>query len=244
MRITRPHLARYLLACAALGTGMCWALAMPAHTRQGINFNVSTHQIPLYVKAVAFLHRHYQYGLLAREIADGVSTDHARALAMFAWTRQRIPPTPSGWPVIDDHVLHIIIRGHGIEDQMADVFTTLCAYAGVPAFWRIIKTPGTERHLILSFARVEDRWAVFDVANGFVFTDRSGTLVSKEELAADLQLVRLTAGEFQYGGGSYARYFSGLAALQAPRTLRAELQMPAPRLWHELRQAVGWKEMR
>ncbi|MBI2495554.1 MAG: transglutaminase domain-containing protein [Candidatus Omnitrophica bacterium] len=240
MRTRRSRLAMQVLVFAGLGAGMCWALTIPAFTRQGINFQVSTHQVPLYVKAVDFLHRHYQYGLLAHEITHGLPTDHERALAVFAWTRQRIRPTPDGWPVMDDHILHIIIRGHGLEDQMADVFTTLCTYAGVPAFWYIVKLPAAKRNLILSFARVDGRWAVFDVGNGFVFTDRSGTLASKEELAADPELVRLTAGEFQYGGGPYARYFSNLASLKAPRTLRAELQMPWRRFWHEVRDALGW----
>ena len=242
MRTRRQRLTVRVLVVAGLVVGGCWALTTQASTRQGINFQVSTHQVPLYVKAVDFLHRHYQYDLLAHEVTDGMPIDQQRALAIFAWTRQRIRPTPQGWPIMDDHILHIIIRGHGLEDQVADVFTTLCAYAGVPAFWRIIKTPGTERNLILSFARVEGRWAVFDVANGFVFTDRTGVLVSKEALAADPALVRLTAGEFQYGGGPYARYFSTLASLEAPRTLRAQLQMPGPRLWYELGRVIGWKE--
>ena len=59
-----------------------------------------------------------------------------RVLAVFDWTARRIQPTPEGWPVVDDHILNIIIRGYGMTDQRADVFATLTTYAGVPAFWQ------------------------------------------------------------------------------------------------------------
>ena len=108
--------------------------ALPATTRQGLNFEVSARRTPLYIKAMEFLVRDHEYRRLADEITAGATTDEQRALALFGWTRTHIRPRPGGWPVVDDHILNIIIRGYGEDDQMADVFTTLTTYAGVPAF--------------------------------------------------------------------------------------------------------------
>lgn len=241
MTSRRSRVFLQAVALVGAGAGLTWALTVPLSTRQGVDFQVSTRTIPFYVKAVDFLHRHYQYELLAREITQGLQTDRERVLAIFEWTRQHIPPTPNGWPIMDDHILHIIIRGHGSQDQMADVFTTLTTYAGDPAFWEIFRAPGTPHSLILSFVRVDGRWAVFDVLNGFAFTTGTGAFAIPEALAADPALVRATAGAFQFGGGPYERYFTTLASVRVPRILRAELQMPWPRFWYEVRRLLGWE---
>lgn len=55
------------------------------------------------------------------------------------WTRQHIHPTSSGLPDMDDHILHMIIRGYGKQDQTVDALTTLATYTGLPAFWRLVK---------------------------------------------------------------------------------------------------------
>ena len=232
------RIAATLLLVGGISLGVSLASAMPATTRQGVDFTVSTHTIPLSVKTLDFLHRDANYRLLAREIARGRASDRDRAMAVFDWTRAHIPHTPEGWPVGDDHILHIIIRGHGLDDQQADVFTTLATYAGVPAFWRIIRTPGTATNLVLSFARIDGRWAVFDVAHGFVFTHPSGRLAGAEELAADPALVSAASGDFPFGDGPYARYFAPLDTLEVPRPLRARMQMPWPRLVHEATQRL------
>ena len=113
----------------------------PATTRQGIDFRQRTILQPLYLKAMDFISRDGHYRLLAREIVQGAATDEARALQIYAWTRDHIRPVPPGLPVVDDHIWHIIIRGYGTDDQVNDVFTTLCAYAGLSAFWDWLSTP-------------------------------------------------------------------------------------------------------
>jgi hypothetical protein len=230
-----------LLAVAGAGVAALLAIGTATvTTRQGVNYQVSTRELPLYAKALGFLDRHVQYRLLARQITRGGATDSDRLLAVFDWTRAHIRPTPADWPVIDDHIWHIIVRGHGQEDQMADVFTTLCTYAKVPAFWRVIEFPDGERG-VLSFARVDGAWAVVDVANGLVFRRASGALASLEELQRDPQLVRTTAGARRLGGRPYGEALAQIT-LRIPRTLRAHLQMPGPRLWYELRRLTGARE--
>jgi hypothetical protein len=208
-------------------------------TRQGLNFQVSTLEIPLYAKVLDFFHRHYQYEALAKQITGGLGSDQKRALAIFDWTRRNIRRTPEGWTVVDDHVLNIIIRGHGVGDQMADVFTTLSTYVGVPAFWRILTAPGSGKKLALSFARVEGKWVVFDVKNGLTFRNEQGALASVEEIAADPRLVERIAGALLYRGIPYQRYFEGFVSPRVPDVLRAEQQMPWPRLAVHLKQLLG-----
>lgn len=231
----KPRHAVRVACLAGLALGALWALSMAqVTTRQGVNFQLSVREIPLYAKAIAFLHRDVEYGLLAREITTGLHTDPERVRAIFAWTRSHIRRTPKDWPVLDDHVLNIIIRGHGLDDQMADVFTTLTTYAGLPAFWR----PGP---VVFSFVRVDGRWAVFDVANGLAFTDASGAFLDAEELLRHPERAQAVAGSLSPGGVPYRRYVERLGAFTVPEVLRAEQQRPWPRLLVEIRRALHWR---
>lgn len=225
---------------AGIGIAVLWGMSETATTRQGINFHVSVQRIPVYVKTIDFLHRHFQYQRMAQQIVQGVDGDQARALAVFRWTREHIPETPAGWPIVDDHVLNIIIRGHGVEDQMADVFTTLLTYAGVPAFWKLVRDVPGGRGLILSFAKVDGAWRVFDVAHGVVFADAHGRLLALDSLLRDPTLVTAVANPTARQI-SYAGYLESLRPFTVPDVLRAEQQMPWPRLIYEMRRAMAWR---
>ncbi len=234
---------RLVLAACCLGVvvggAALWGLRTTATTRQGVNYAVSPHPIPLYVKILDFIHRDAHYRLLAREMTTGCRTNQERVLAVFDWTRRTIRPTPRGWPIVDDHILDIIIRGHGTGDQMADVFCTLATYAGVPAFWRVIPDVPERPGLIFSFAKVRGRWRVFDVAQGVVFKDPDGELVAVDTLLAAPFLADLAHDvpiEISYAG-----YFERLSPFEVPEMLRAEQQMPGPRLWFEIRRALRLK---
>ena len=233
-----PFLASIaVVGLAVTATGIVTA---PTTVRQGFNYTVSVQSLPRYIKAWDFLDRHFHYRLLATQITQGLRSDEERALAVYTWTRTHIRPTPRDWSVVDDHILHIIIRGHGVSDQMADVFTTLSTYGGVPAFWIVAKPKGHRGYLVVSFAKVEGRWVVFDVAHGFVFRDHQGRLAALETLVADPQLVRSVAGDFKAGGIAYEAYLTGAMPLEVPRPLRAELQMPWPRCWYEAKRLAGF----
>lgn len=237
MRQSQDRIGRWALGAGGLAAAIIWALGAQATTRQGINFEVSVHPIPLHAKVLAFLHRDAQYRLITREIAGGLRSDRERVQAAFDWTRRRIRRTPQGWPVVDDHVLHIIIRGHGMDDQMADVFTTISTYAGVPAFWRFIREAPEDPGLVLSFAKVDGAWRVFDVANGVVFRDFQGQLVDIESLLATPVPVELAIPNAP-SGIPYAAYVERLQPFTVPDPLRAEKQMPWPRLAFELRRTL------
>ena len=208
-------------------------------TKQGVNFEVSTHRLPLYLKTLEFVDRSAQYRQIAAEITRGSASDQDRALKVFDWTSRHIRPTPDGWPVVDDHILNIIIRGHGMSDQCADVFAMLLTSAGVPAFWHKVRAPDTGDGLILTFVHVDGRWVVMDVANGFLLRNARGELATAEDLAANQALLPDAARSLILGSTPYPRFFNELRTPPIPRPSRAELQMVWPRLWYEMTHAAG-----
>jgi hypothetical protein len=218
---------------ALVMTVACW----PTTRYVGVNFRVSQETLPLWMKAADFIDRDVNLSRTARAVLGGVAGDEAKAAAALAWTRSNIRPVPVGFPVVDDHVWHIIVRGYGPEDQRADVFTTLLAYAGVPAYWMVI---GDHRHSVtLSYARIGGRWRVHDVSAGIAFRNAAGELATPEEIAANHELVRAGAAAAVADVDGYVAAFEGYAAPQPPDALRADLQRPGRRWWHETRKLFG-----
>lgn len=216
-------------------------LTMPLTTRQGINYKVTAYRIPAYVKVLDFFQRHYQYRLIVSRICADSTSDVECVLAIFEWTHKRVPPTPQGWTVVDDHVTNIIIRGHGSSDQIADVFVTLTGYAGVPAVFRWLTHPDGAAGLVLAFAQLEDKWVMFDVQRHVVFRNRQGQLADVRELIADPTLVDRQAGGESIKGHAYSSLITAKALLPFPvqDTSRAEMQQPWARLRYEMRRGIG-----
>ena len=106
-------------------------------TQKGVNFKVQTIKIPLYLKALDFFDRHYNYKLITKRIIRDAQNEQDKAMKILEWTYKNIKRQPKELPVIDDHVWHIIVRGYGLNDQFSDVFTTLCNYAGMDAFFTL-----------------------------------------------------------------------------------------------------------
>ena len=106
-------------------------------------------------------------------------------------------------------------------------------------FWDKVKDPGTGDGVILTFVRVDGRWVVVDVANGFMFTTRAGEPATAEDLAANRAVRPSAAGTLTIGATPYTRILNQLRTPAIPRPLRAELQMPGSRLWYETKRAIG-----
>ena len=242
LRTGKPVVRRRLkiaLAALALFCAAFLVATMPVSTSQGINYEVSVHQVPLYLKTFDFLYRSRHYQILAHETSGSASTETERVLAIFDWTQRHVRQTPPGWTVVDDHILNIIIRGHGMDDQRADVFATLCTYAGIPAFWAKVISPGLPRGPILSFALVDDRWVVFDVAKQLVFRNERGDLATTSDLHGRPNLIPPDLRNQLIRGKPYHEYFEDLRLPPVPSPLRAELQMLWPRLRYEVGRALG-----
>ncbi len=230
---------RFVIVLVLLVLGMVAFAHLPVTTKQGVNFEVSTHRLPLYRKAFEFLDRDAQYRFLASTITRGAVSDAERVRAVFDWTARRIQPTPDGWEIVDDHILNIIIRGYGTHDQRADVVATLTTYSGVPSFWRKVVSLEGERELILTFALVGGRWVVMDIANGFLFETLRGELATLDDFATGRAVLPVVAQSLIIGDSPYPAVFHQLRMPAIPDTLRAELQMPWPRLWYKTRRAIG-----
>lgn len=233
----RPRRRYTAVALVIAGVALVAAANVSVTTKQGVNFEVSTHRLPLYLKAFGFLDRSAQYRQIADEITRGARSDAQRALSVFEWTRRHIRATPPEWPVVDDHILNIIIRGHGLSDQHADVFATLATYSGVPAFWAKFP-PDAQAGLILSLARIDGRWRVFDVFNGVVFRTGTGELATIDDLRAHKELVPSALRSTDVAGRKYEDIIAGAWMPSVPDPLRAELQMPSARLWYQLKAAL------
>jgi hypothetical protein len=231
------------VAVLLLFWGSCAVLVRPLKTRQGVNYRVTSYSIPAYVKALEFIQRHFRYQLLASTICAGKASDVDCMLAIFDWTHQNVPPTPAEWPVVDDHVFNIVIRGHGKGDQIADVFATLSTYAGMPAFWREVNAPYRDGTLTLAFVRLGGGWIPLDVENHVTFRHPDGQMARVNELVADPRLVDEGTRGVLPGGLEYSDFVSKetLVPFLAPVPLKADLQKPWPRLKYEIRRVVGWE---
>lgn len=211
--------------------------SLPAHRKIGVNFVVTDHTLPLWIKAVDFVDRDLNLAQTARQVLAGAEEDEARAMTALEWTRAHVSARPPGLPVVDDHVWHVIVRGYGEPDQQADVFTTLLVYEGVPAYWMLVGTPPEE--LPLSYVRLHDDWRVFDAAHGVVFRTKSGGLATPADLVQDASLVERSARGRVEDLPRYLEYFRGYQPPVPPEVLRADLQMPGRRTLHEMKQLVG-----
>jgi hypothetical protein len=210
-----------------------------ATTRQGINFNVSEHAIPLYLKAFEFADRSAHYAALAREITSGARSEEERVRQVFDWTIDHVKPIPEGLPVVDDHIWNIIIRGYGTRDQQADVFTALSTYAGIPAFWKKVGPGPRSPGVLLSFAKVGGRWVICDVGAAVFFRTADGRPATLEDLRRDPGAIPSAVASLDIDGLTYREILAQAVMPPVPRPLRAELQMPSRRLWYEVVHVAG-----
>ena len=174
-----------IILVSAFGlTALLAVLNIPVSIKRGVNFQVSCVRMPLYLKILDFMDRHYNYKILTREIINAEDSPRQRVMKIFHWTSENIRPQPSSLPIIDDHVWHIIVRGYGTSDQSNDVFTTLCNYAGIDAFFEFTYTKEASSTIPLSFVRIEGEWYVFDVYNQVYFKTLSGDIASLNRIEA------------------------------------------------------------
>jgi hypothetical protein len=181
----------------------------------------------LYLKALDFLDRHYNYKILTGRIISGSGGAEERALRILNWTCNNIRKNPYDLPVVDDHPWHIIVRGYGLDDQFQDVFTTLCNHARLDAFfYKVPLLSDQKKGKVLSFIRFDRGWAVFDAYRGIYFRNAKGGLATVDDISnGDWKAVSISNGEAPdlYGmffenlrSVEYARWRSSRAAIQSP----------------------------
>lgn len=198
-------------------------------TRQCVDFKCQSIELPLYLKALDFFDRHYNYQELTKRIIGDVKDEEGRMKKILEWTYRNIKKPPNGFPIIDDHAWHIIIRGYGVEDQSQDVFTTLCNYAKINASFYKVYNKDKNSFRMLSLVKVGDIWTAVDAYAGIYFKNRQGHIASIKDLSSgDWQIAGIAHED---GIEDYAGYFSNLPSLDCSdwKFLRAAIQSPMRR---------------
>jgi|SRR3989338_1886733 len=201
-----------LLLAIIFVTGIALLLNIQVTTKQGVNYEVQLLKIPLYLKIIDFYDRNFNYAELAKKVVKGAKGNEQKVMKIFFWTKEHIRHNPESLPVIDDHVWHIIVRGYGMDDQFQDVFTTLCNYSGVDAFFDYFKDK-TGKKKPLSMVKIEGEWCVFDAYNGIYFRNNQGQIASIKDILKDnYQLAGLI--NMKSSSTDYKEYFYALASLK------------------------------
>jgi hypothetical protein len=126
-------------------------------TKQGVNYKVREIRMPLYLKLLDYVDRHYNYKNLVVNILGDTRDDGAKAIKILNWVNANVRKNPAELPVIDDHPLNILIRGYGERDQFEDIFTILCTYAKMKAFYGMFRN-NSGGYYFVSFVKVNGRW--------------------------------------------------------------------------------------
>jgi hypothetical protein len=212
-----------------MAVGAAWfVLTRPVTIRRGVNYHITEIQMPLYFKLLAYVHRHLEYRQLAERLVDGLSDREEKILTLFEWTRQNVRPIPKGFPIVDDHVWDIIVRGYGSQDQASDVFATLSAYAGIPAHFGYACTQETNTCVGVAFVQLPNgSFGLFDPHYGVALRHPDGRLASIEEVRTDQSLLKRTDPSLS----GYARYFEKLPKVKVDYVSRTSCQMPLRRLF-------------
>jgi hypothetical protein len=223
-----------ILGIVLLGIITHW----PVQTRVGVDYEWSERPILFYEKVTNFFSRHFQTKYLVSNLLEEVDYPEDQVQLLFAWSRDHIRSTPPGFPVVDDHVWHIIVRGYGATDQRTEAFALLASYAGYPATVGVMRIPGTASGLIVALVKIDQLVHVFDVERGIVFLDEDGQLIDAARLATAPEVVRSITNGVEIAGRSYEHYVPSLLNLDLTFN-RMELQKPWPRLKYETFQFVG-----
>lgn len=204
-------------------------------TRQGINYTVYTLKIPLYLKVLDFYDRHFNYKWLAHRIINGKITEEEKVIAVFNWTIENIARQPKELRTVDDHVWHIIVRGYGTHDQLSDVFTTLCNYSDIDAFFARFSNKDKASKMPLSFVRINERWRVFDPYNRSYFVRGDGSLASIKDIADGNWKVNIEKENMDEPKVKYSDYITEILAIDLEKShkwSRANIQSPVNRFFY------------
>jgi transglutaminase-like putative cysteine protease len=237
--MSRVRRAVYLgiVGCGAIAVFALW----PVQTRQGINYEVQEHTIPLYIKLGRFVMRDIEQRRLVRTIVGDMPGSVDAVERLYAWVRARIHAgTPEGLSVIDDHVWHIIVRGYGEADQVADVLATLCTYAGMPARVLLVGPPGAQPVHAITMVYLEEAWRPVDAFYGVLLRSESGVLLSQDAWHEQRGTIQVQRPDLRIGATQYAEFMTWVSATRTEDPPRAYQHMLGHRLWIEIRRMLGF----
>jgi hypothetical protein len=211
------------------------ALNVKVITRQGVNYHVSEIELPLYLKVLNFFDRHLNYKWLVYRVTGDLKTEEEKVFRLFEWIHKTIQPQPKSLPVMDDHVWNVYVRGYGISDNFHDLFTTLCNYTGVDAFFVGVKNEDLSKSIYLSFVRVDKDWVIFDPHRGAYFLNKIGEWATVEEITKlDWRMEKI--GQSEITDSYYRSYLENLPTIGERGLGRASIQSPVNRLWFSIQE--------
>ena len=217
-----------IIAVAVIGI-----LIYPSSYKIGIDGKILHKKIPVYAKACGFIYRDWAYRDLVKEITGGERDELKRTLAILNWTRNNVRcGVPQGLKCVDDHPLNIIIRQYGAGDQLNDVFTILCSYAGMRAGMEKCYNESRSRHIDLSFVCVKKKWLIFDASKGRYFLNSNNEIASTEDYLNGR--VVLTPDDT----AAYKDYLDYVKNIDFNSFTRAEEQMPFQRIPAEFKKML------
>jgi len=180
-------------------------------TRQGINGKVSEISLPLYLKLLSFYDRHLHYQWLLDRIVSKKDENPQKVKKIFEWVGAHIHDQPEKLPVVDDHPWNIVIRGYGISDQHADVFCTLCNYAGIPALF-VSVGDGSGSKIYLAAVKWEGCGRICDPYFQVQFVDSNGEWADVSDLCKGDFIIRKKERVVRrISLPDYRKYFKDLA---------------------------------
>jgi len=236
----RPHLggAWSVLGLGCLVLGMAAVASWPVTTRVGVDYQWVTKSVPLGEKLLNFLSRDLQTRRLVREIVSGASSDEDRLVRMFSWITDHVRPIPGGFPVIDDHPLHIILRGYGTPEQMAEALILLAEYAGFRGQVGRLECQAHEpRYLYAATVTLGEQTYLGDPGNHILFRDEPGRLAGVDQLMRRSDLGDLAEIGLLSGGLPYDCFVRSLGSAKA--FSRSQDQQPWPRVLQEIARSLG-----
>jgi hypothetical protein len=206
----------------------------------GVDFKVSIIELPLYIKVFNFYDRHFNYKQLVKRIVGQLETKEEKVFRLFKWTYETIRRQPDGWPVMDDHVWNVYVRGYGVQDNFNDLFTTLCNYVGVDAFFKILSNSSSDKNKIggkmLSFVHLQRGWVIFDPYHGVYFVNKNGGWATIEEIKnQNWGIAKLVTTDVStsHMASSLRPYLEDMPVIENMGLRRANIQSPINRLRFE-----------
>jgi len=202
---------------------------------QRVDYKLSRIKLPLYLKVLNFYDRHYNYKWLAKRITGHLDTKEDKILRLFQWTHETIKRQPEGFPIMDSHVWDVYVRGYGISGNFHDLFSTLCNYIGVNAFFKRLYARDTTS-MNISFVKIKRGWVVFDPYNGIYFRNNIGGWATIEEInEQNWHIVKLSQTDISKA--NYEQYIvENIPKIKKTGSglIRANIQSPINRLKFQL----------
>lgn len=218
-------LLKKILLYVVILTALIVVCVFPLNVRYGIDGVVYTKKIPLYAKLGGYLYRDWMYRDIVNDITRDIKDDTARALAIMEWTNKNIKNgIPEGLKSLDDHPLNIIIRQYGGGDQIEDVFTILCSYAGMKSGMAKCFNHDKSQARIFSLVNIDGRWLIFEAGKSRYFYNKDGGIASVDDYIAGRMV--LSSGD----AASYKEFLDSLKDVDCSSFTRPDEQMPVRRL--------------